>query len=199
MEITSSVSTGFKFLGKVKKKAWACVLGFISPLNFLVRAIIFPRSLNMDETLIYPCSGYISTFFFFFKKIAFSLGGSFINLCSLISISQPWSGWQTREAIVQDTHSSIGFEPWGSPTQGHHSRAQRVVKTFYLSVWLMRCYYNSVWAIPLWHSHNLPASQCPVISLGVFCASCTSSLLSSDAGELAPKWPYSYLSPDICY
>lgn len=132
MEITLYVPTCFKFLGRVKKKAWACVLGFISALKFLARTIIFPRSLNMDETLLYLCSGFINIFFL--NKIAFLLGGSSVNLCSLISISRPWSGWQTRKAIVQDTHSSIGFEPWGSPTQDHHSVAQRVMKVFYLSV-----------------------------------------------------------------
>lgn len=136
---------------------------------------------------------------YFFMKIVFLLGGSSINLFSLISISPPWSGWKTREAIVQDTHSWIGYEPCGPMYKAiiPQSTVRWKHPTFQ---WLVGCYCNPVWAISLWRSHDLPASYCPVISLGsrTFCASSTSSLLSSDAGELAPN-DHIVISRYLCY
>ena len=51
---------GFSCQGKIKEEAWDCVLGFLFPLNCLVRDITSLILLNIDENLSYLCSEYIN-------------------------------------------------------------------------------------------------------------------------------------------
>lgn len=63
VEIDLYFSSYFRYQSRMREEAWACVLGFLSLLNGLVRAIIFSRAQNIDEKLSNLCSEYISIIF----------------------------------------------------------------------------------------------------------------------------------------